>query len=736
MKKLFALLLAVAMVLSMVACGNDKPSTTTAGGANDTTAATDPVIPAEYVDPYGDFDPEEEYDELSQAIYDDVLGEYYEYYMAAQEATNVSERYALMAQAEAKLLESGVFLPLSANGGNYAISRVAPYTATPVLWGNDGYRYHNVVVANDPITAADRNEMKAKYNELKGTGTYEQWAKDYLTGKGYTLKDTYTLGYSSDPQTWDVLGTSMAADSEAIVNTYDGLVEYDEEEILQPALAESWTVSDDGLTYTFKIRQGVKWVDSQGREVGDVTANDWVTGMQHMMDAAEGLEYLAGAEGANIVNADAYISGEVTDFAEVGVKATDDYTLVYTLDKPTSFFTTMLSYGVFAPMNKEYFESKGGKLGAEYDSAAETYTYGKDPDSIAYCGPYLVTNATAENTIVFSANPSYWNAENINIKTITWLYNDGEDPTKAYNDMKAGVLDGSGLNASAMEASKADGLFETLAYVSSCGSTTYNAFMNVRRAAFANYNDETAVVSAKTEEQIERAGAAMLNQNFRLALAMSVDRATYNAMTVGEELKLTSIRNTYTPGSFVALEEETTITMNGEDKTYPAGTYYGQIIQDQLDADGIELTAWDPTAESGKGSSDGYDGWYNPEAAAAHLAAAVEELKLLGVEITAENPIVLDLPTFVGSEIYKNRSNAFKQSVESVTGGLIIINLPECVDSKQWYGAGYYPSTGAEGNFDIADMSGWGPDYGDPQTFLGTMLPQYSGYMTKAIGLF
>ena len=65
----------------------------------------------------------------------------------------------------------------------------------------------------------------------------------------------------------DALGTSRAADSEAIINTYDGLMEYDVEGTLQPALAESYEVSADGLTYTFHLRQGVKWVDSQGREV-------------------------------------------------------------------------------------------------------------------------------------------------------------------------------------------------------------------------------------------------------------------------------------------------------------------------------------------------------------------------------------------------------------------------------------------------------------------------------------
>ena len=735
-KRILSLVLALALVFSLLAgCGGKK--TTVDEQPKDTAAApavTDktetPAEPVVYVDPYAEI---EDYDELSMAIYEDVLGEFYTTYEEAKAATNVSERQALMAIAEAKLMASGVFLPLSSNGGNYAISRVVPYSATSALWGNDSYRYHNVIVATEPLTVEHRDTMKAKWNELKGSGEWEAWAKQFLTDNGYSMKDTYSLGYASDPQTWDVLATSMAADSEAIINTYDGLYEYDSENRLMPALAESYTVSDDGLVYTFKIRQGAKWVDSQGRVVADVKADDFVAGMQHMMDACGGLEYLV--QGL-IVNANEYIVGDVTDFAQVGVKAVDDYTLEYTLCQPASYFMTMLGYGVFAPMSREYYVSQGGKFGADYNAEAADYNYGKTPNNIAYCGPYLVSNFTAENTIVFQANPSYWNAANINMKTITWLFNDGEDPTKAYNDTKAGVLDGAGLNASSVEAAKADGLFDKFAYVSSCDATTFNAFVNLRRVALANFNDETAAVSPKSEEDVARSNGAMLNQHFRLALAMAADRAAYNAQVVGEELKLTSLRNSYTPGNFVSLTEEVTVDINGKATTYPAGTWYGKIMQDQLDADGVKLTVWDPEAEGGAGSSDGFDGWYNADNAAAELAIAIEELAALGLEVSKENPIYLDLPTFTGSEAYKNRSNAYKQSVEAALGGCVVINLVECVDSKTWYYAGYYPSTGAEGNYDICDVSGWGPDYGDPQTYLDTMLPAYAGYMTKAIGLF
>ena len=720
--KIMSLVLALVMMLSLAACGGNGDTTETTPTGNEAV---------EYVYPYADL--LDNYDELSTAIYDDVLGEFYTTYQAAYEAETISERFALMAIAEAKLLETGAIVPLITAGGNYAISRAVPYTSTSTMWGNDSDRYHNIIVATELITAAHRDELKAMWGELKGTGTWEAEAKKFLESNGYTITDAYSMGYSSDPQTWDALATSMAADSKAIVNTFDGLIEYNSENVLVGALAESWEESEDGLTWTFHIRKGAKWTDSQGREVADITAHDFVDGMQHMLDAQGGLEWLV--KGV-IVNASEYISGDVTDFAEVGVKATDDYTLVYTLCAPTSYFDTMLGYNCFAPLCRSFYESKGGKFGDEFDSSAESYTYGRTPDDIAYCGPYLVTNATAKNTIVFKANPLYWNKDGINLQSITWLYNDGSDPTKAYKDTISGVLSGAGLNSNAVESAKADGMFDDYAYVSLTNGTSYVTFVNLHRVAMANYNDGVTAQSTKTEEQVERSNAAVLNQHFRMAIAYSLDHASYNEQSVGEALRLNRLRNSYTPGTFVTLPEDVTVDINGTATTFPAGTNYGEILQAQVDADGYKFQAWNPEADGGVGSSDGYDGWYNPEAAAAELALAVEELAAQGIEITAENPIYIDLPYYSASQPFTNQTNVYKQSVEAALNGLVVVNIVDCVDSTSYSYATYYPTTGSECNYDINPNTGWGPDYGDPKTYLDTMLPDYAGYMTKAMGIF
>lgn len=698
-----------------------------------TTEDTQPQ--PQYTSPYAAY--EGDHDSLSEAIYDDALGAFYEAYQQALEADSVSQRYAYMAVAEAKLLQSAVMLPLSASGGNYAISRLAPNTVSTVLWGNDSDRFHNALVTTQPITAEDRSVMRTQWAEQKGTGTWESWAKQYLEDQGYTLKDSYTMSYTSDPETWDVLASSNAVDADAIVNTYDGLYEYDSENVLQPALAQDHSVSEDGLKYTFFLRQGVQWVDSQGRQVAELKADDFVAGMQHMMDAQGGMEYLVEDL---IAGAADYISGRTTNFSEVGVRALDEYTVEYTLTEPTSYFMTMLGYGVFAPMCREYYQSQGGKFGSAFNASAEGYTYGRSKDSIAYCGPYLVSNATSENTIVFKANPSYWNADAINIKTITWLFNNGQDVTKPYQDMKSGTLDGCSLTAASLETARkeqaggGESWFARYGYIAPANATSFMAFYNLNRTAYANSADG-AVVSAKTQTQRIRSAAAMHNVHFRQAISFALDRGAYNAQVVGEELKYVSLRNSFTPGSFVSLEEDVTLTMSGETVTFPAGTFYGEILQAQINADGGAMQVWNPDAEDGLGSSDGFDGWYDPQAAAEALQRAIGELAAEGITVSPQDPIHLDLPYASSVEHYTNRANAYKKSIESALGGCVIIDLVAGTDLRQWQNAGYFVTDGTQANYDICDIAGWGPDYGDPSSYLDTMLPDYTGYMTKNIGL-
>ena len=146
------------------------------------------------------------------------------------------------------------------------------------------------------------------------------------------------------------------------------------------------------------------------------------------------------------------------------------------------------------------------------------------------------------------------------------------------------------------------------------------------------------------------------------------------------------------------------------------------------------LKVWEPEADSGAGSGDGFDGWYSAENAKAELEQAIAELAEQGVEVSAEQPIYVDYPYGSYSEISTNQANVTKQSIEASLEGKVIVNLIAFDKDTDEEGAVYRFSYGDEANFDFSTGSGWGPDYGDAQSYLDTI--QAYGYMCKNIGLF
>ena len=745
MKKLLALLLALAMVMSLAACGGNAPAAPTT--ATEAPAATTPA---------GTDTPDEAYtgldwaaidamdvDEASDTIYDWNLGEFNEVYQDAKsEVVDLDLRMAKMAIAEAKLMESGVFIPVYGNGGAFAMNRVVPRTVTSVSWGIDRYRWYTQLVANELITTEDRDALTALWGESENAAAWEEAAKAYLKEHNYTLSDTWNYAINYELATWDAIASSFTPDQYFIAPTYSPLLEYDTKDEQQYALAESVDVSEDGTVYTFHLRKGVKWVDQQGREVGEVTADDWVASMQHVIDNNDALGYLMTVSGGcGIKNYDAYISGDVTDFAEVGVKAVDEYTLEYTLEAPFPAFLTMMGYGCFAPLNRAFYKAQGGTFSTE----GEEYTSGKyatTPANIAYCGPYLVKNFTEKNVTSYVANPAYWNADAVQTHNLNIYYNDVSDPLRAYNEAKAGTLAGCAFNSSALVLAKEEKpqgsdktYFDLYHYTTPNDATTFCGWVNLNRGSWANFNDSTVGVSNQTDAQKAATRSAMNNQNFRLALAMAFDRGAFNSTIVGEELKYNSLKNSFIPGDFQKTAGEVTVDINGTATTFPAGTYFAVIEQAQLDADGVTLKVWDPTADGGAGSGDGFDGWYNPEQSVKYLEKAIAELAQVGVEISKENPIHIDVPYGTFSETVTNRFQAYKQSIEKVTDGRIIVDLIPFADNTT-FGYAYYRTTkGSEANYDITPgTSGWGPDYGDGQSYLDVIQPY--GYMTKNIGLY
>ena len=364
-------------------------------------------------------------------IYDAVLGDFTALMDAAEAAESIDERFILEAKAEAYLLDSAVMIPTTTQGGAYAITRIAYRTIPYANWGNDDDRWGTMVISNEFIKKEDRETMKEAWAKaVAGEGEYN--AAQMLTDMGYTLASDYKTTFSTAPVTLDWLNTSSQADTEITVQTVDGLVQYSNLGVMEPKLAKSWDISDDGLTYTFHLRDDAKWFTSEGAEYAPVTAKDFVAGFRHMLDAKAGLEWLV----------DGVIKGATSYYAEggawedVGYEAADDYTLVVTLEQPTSYFMTMLTYSCFLPICEDWYLSHGGVFGGEELTAASadtsTYTYGQNTDvsSQVYCGPFLLQKLVGDSEIKVVKNENYYDAAKINVNSITWIYDDGGNPAQ------------------------------------------------------------------------------------------------------------------------------------------------------------------------------------------------------------------------------------------------------------------------------------------------------------------
>lgn len=198
------------------------------------------------------------------------------------------------------------------------------------------------------------------------------------------------------PNTFDPGTGSDMYGNTILLNVLEPLIRMDEKEdgttFYSPAGAESWEISEDGLVYTFKIRQGNKWDDGT-----EVTANDYAFAIRRNADPATASPF------ANLLylvkNGAAVNSGEMA-VEELGVATPDDYTLEITLENPTGYFLDICLNRIFFPQRQDYVEQYGDQ-------------YSTDIGNIPMCGPYVIEDMTINNEINLAKNENYWNAENV-----------------------------------------------------------------------------------------------------------------------------------------------------------------------------------------------------------------------------------------------------------------------------------------------------------------------------------
>ncbi|MBL5009617.1 peptide-binding protein [Enterococcus lactis] len=455
---------------------------------------------------------------------------------------------------------------------------------------------------------------------------------------------------------------------------------------LKGDMAKSWEVSDDGLTYTYHLRKGVPWVDSEGNEYGaDVTANDFVTGLKHAVDVQSETLYIVAD---SIKGLSDYIDGKTNDFSTVGVKAVDDYTLQYTLNKPEPFWNSKTTYGILYPINEEFLKSKGKDFGKP------------TPDSILYNGPFILANNTAKSVIEYTKNESYWDPKNVHLDTVKWTYNDGSDPDGLFKSYENGELSLARVYPNSPGYKDVTKAYPDGVTWSQTGGSTYNLTFNFNRGTF----DATSKTTDKEKEDTQK---AILDRNFRLAILFGFDKKSYNAQSVGEEGATKALRNTLVPADFVEI----------------GGKPYGDTVASKL-------KALDSDAFGDVNLSDGQDGYYNADKAKEYMEKAKTELEAKGVQF----PIHLDMPVEETSEISVNMVKSLKKSVETSLGSDNVVVDVQLLNEDKYLAATYQATTGQAGDFDITNASGWGPDYTDPSSYLN-IYDSRKGDMIHTLGL-
>ncbi len=523
--------------------------------------------------------------------------------------------------------------------------------------------------------------------------TFDVNAVDVSSLKLANTKE-YVYSDSREVASMDYLVTALASDHQYNVNFVDGLVICDRYGAYQPAVAESWTANEDATVWTFKLKKGVKWVTAAGDEYGEVTAEDFVTGLRHAAEFQSGTAYVVSSvEGFS----DYMSAGDYSDeaWAKVGVKAVDDYTVEYTLNAPTPYFYTQVEYTVFYPVNKTFLESKGDgcKLGTPDTNSC---TFGQaTPDSILYNGAYILSSFDVKSQTVMVKNPAYYAADEVYLEKVTVIYDEGSDPYEMIRSFEQNVYAYAGLSTQ-----WGDEVFNEM-------MAKYDGYVNPTLSnyyAFGivfNYNRVTYENTAHADDaDKENTKAAIRNENFRLAMKSAFDAQAYLEVSAPTEIAKATLRNINGVPNLVSTSD---------------GTLYGTLVED----------AYEEITGTRVSLADGQWPWLSKENALAYIEAA----KADGISF----PVHVDMLVIETSDRLTKQGLSFKQSIEENTDGQIIVDLI-MRDQDTVQNIAYYSESWDEADYDISTFTGWGPDYVDPKSFVEIYSP-VDGYYMHSCGL-
>ena len=502
-------------------------------------------------------------------------------------------------------------------------------------------------------------------------------------GQSNTDTSTYSSTFSANPTTFNYLLDYYADNTAVITNLVDGLLENDSYGNLVPALAEDWSVSSDGLTYTYKLRKDAKWYTADGEEYASVKAQDFVTGIKYAADnKGQAMDLIQNS----IKGLNDYVTGVTNDFSTVGVKALDDYTVEYTLTRPEPYWNSKTTNSILFPVNEEFLKSKDKDFG--------TLT----PDSILYNGPYLLKDFTSKSSIEYVKNPHYYDHDKVTIEKVKLAYFDGSDQEMTIRNFESGAYSIAGVYPNSSNYAKTKEKYQDNIVYSLQDKTSWYFNFNVNRKTY-NHTAKT------TDEQKKSAQTAILNKNFRQAINFGIDRTAYSAQSNGEEAASKTLRNTLVPPTFVQVGDKT----------------FGEVTASKLVNYGTE---W-----SGINLADAQDAYFNKEKAQAKFAEAKKELEAQGVTF----PIHLDVPVDQTNKNAVSGMNSVKQTLETVLGSNNIVIDVQQLSTDDFGNVAFLAPNPAARDYDL-NFDGWVGDYQDPSTYLDPFNAE-TGFYLKIFGL-
>ncbi|MBU5466025.1 peptide ABC transporter substrate-binding protein [Virgibacillus sp. MSJ-26] len=304
---------------------------------------------------------------------------------------------------------------------------------------------------------------------------------DDATESEENSSDENVLNFTNGDQI-PTMDSSMATDEYAfqfLGATMEGLYRLGEDGEPVEGIAEDHEESEDGLTWTFDLRDDAEWSNGE-----PVTAHDFVYAWQRAVDPDTGSEYGPYMMEGVIKNASEVSSGD-KDVDELGVKAEDDHTLVVELEAPVAYFESLTTFGTFLPMNEEFVEEQGD-------------SYAQDSDSLLYNGPFVMDDwESTSDSWNLVKNEDYWDADTVELEKMT--YEVVKDPQTAVDLYESGKVDRAGLSSDLVDAYSTHDDYETVPQTSvfhiKMNQTRNEALENTNiRAAIARAFDKQAMV--------------------------------------------------------------------------------------------------------------------------------------------------------------------------------------------------------------------------------------------------